>query len=122
MACKNICKLCDKLILSTAVTFTAGNLVVALPAGTYRDGEKYCIVIAQAIDGNATINAPVVARIGTPTTLYPITNDDGVQLTASVLRTRTRYATRVYTTATGGSFRLMGHLCQANNNLDAISG
>ena len=38
MACKNVCKLCDKLVISSAVTFTGGNLVINLPAGNYGDG------------------------------------------------------------------------------------
>ena len=121
MACKNICKLCKKLILSTAVNYTAGNVDIVIPAGSYLDGEKYCIVIAQAIPATATINAPVVVTIGTGTTLYPLLNDNGVQLTASAIRTRTRYAACVVTSPTGGSFRLLGHVCQANNNLAAIS-
>ena len=45
MACKNVCKLCDKLIISTAVTFTAGTgLVITIPEGSYSDNCKYCIV------------------------------------------------------------------------------
>lgn len=71
MACKTSCKLCDRLVISQTVTFTGGNVVVNLPAGSYRNGCKYCIVIAQAIPATATINAPVVVTIGTGTELYP---------------------------------------------------
>ena len=74
MACKPVCKLCDKLIISQSVTFTGGNLVINLPAGSYGNGCKYCIVIAQAIPAATTINAPVVITIGTGTVLYPLTN------------------------------------------------
>ena len=35
MACKPVCRLCDRLVISAAVTFTGGNLVVNLPAGSY---------------------------------------------------------------------------------------
>ena len=120
MACKNICKLCKRLILSTAVIFADGAVDVIIPAGSYLDGEKYCIVIAQAIPATATINAPVNVAIGT--NLYPLQNDDGSQLTASAISTRTKYATCVVTTPTGGSFRLLGHVCcAANNNLPAIN-
>ena len=66
MACKNVCKLCDKLIISTAVTFTAGTgLIITIPEGSYNDGEKYCIVIAQTIPAETTISAPVFIQIGT---------------------------------------------------------
>ena len=122
MACKNICKLCKRLVLSTAVTFSAGALVVTLPAGSYLDGEKYCIVIAQAIPSNATINAPVVITIGDGTTRFPWNNDNCAQLTASAMRTRTKYATVVATTAAGGAFRMLGHVCQTGDRLTAIDG
>ena len=49
MACKTVCKLCNKLIISTAVAFTSGNLIITIPAGAYQNCEKYCIVIAQSI-------------------------------------------------------------------------
>lgn len=121
MACNNICRLCDRLILSQAVTFTGGNLVINIPAGSYADGEKYCIVVAQAIPANTTINAPVYVTIGTETTLYPVTRRSCVQLTAAALRTRTKYSTVVVTNATGGSFRLLGQPCCApDNRLSAI--
>ena len=64
MACKNVCRLCNHLAISTAVAFTDGNLVITLPAASYRNGEKVCIVIAQAIPEDTTINAPVVIQIG----------------------------------------------------------
>ena len=54
MGCKPVCKLCDRLVISQAVTFTGGNLVINLPAGNYRNGCKYCIVVAQAIPATAT--------------------------------------------------------------------
>ena len=70
MACKNVCKLCDKLIISTAVTFTPGTgLIITIPAGAYNDGCKYCIVIAQSIPAATTISAPVFIQIGTGTAL-----------------------------------------------------
>lgn len=123
MGCNNVCKLCDRLIISQAVTFAADTLTVNLPAGTYMDGCKYCIVIAQAIPAATTINADVVITIGDGTEEYPLVGCDCAQLTACSLRTRTRYATRVVTNATGGSFRLLGRAaCAPNNNLTGIDG
>ena len=123
MACKTVCKLCDKLIISTAVTFTSDNLVITIPAGAYENGKKYCIVIAQSIPSTTTINAPVYIQIGTGTALYPLQKCNCSQATAYSVRTRTRYSTRVATTPTGGSFRLLGELCCApNNNLLSING
>lgn len=123
MACKNICRLCDKLILSTAVTYTAPNLIVNIPAGAYNDGEKYCIVVAQTIPNTATVNAPVVVTIGDGTVQYPLLTCDCAPVTAASLRNRTKYSTKVVTTATGGSFKLLGTICNMpNNNLGAING
>lgn len=111
MACKNKCRLCDRLIISTAVAFTGGNLVITIPAGAYNDNCKYCIVVAQAIPATTTINAPVVIQIGTGTQLYPVTRCDCAPLTACAIKTRTRYSMRVETTATSGIFRFLGKVC-----------
>ncbi len=123
MACRNVCKLCPRLVISQNVTFASGVLTVNLPAGSYNRGEKYCIVIAQAIPDAATINAPVVITIGTGTVQYPLTRRNCAQVTACGLRTRTRYAVCVSTSPTGGSFRLLGNPCCAPDNaLNSING
>lgn len=123
MACKPICRLCDRLVLSQSVTFTGGNLIINLPAGAYNNNSKYCIVIAQAIPATTTINAPVFITIGTGTVQYPLTRRNCVQVTACGIRTRTKYSTCVSTTATGGSFRLLGQpCCSPNNTLTSING
>ena len=124
MACNNVCKLCDNLIISTAVAFTAGTgLVITIPEGSYSDGCKYCIVVAQSIPDTTTITAPVFIQIGTGTELYPLNKCDCTQATACSIRTRTKYSTRVETSATTGVFRLLGKVaCAPNNNLTAIDG
>lgn len=122
MACSNVCKLCDNLIISATVTFTTPNLVVNIPAGTYGNGCKYCLVIAQSIPTDTTIAAPVVITIGTDTTtLYPLVDCCGAPVTASQISTRTRYSTRVVTSATGGSFKLLSNCIRSNaNNLASL--
>ena len=123
MACQTVCKLCKRLIISTAVAFTNNQLVITIPAGSYEDGEKYCIVVAQSIPDDTTITAPVFIQIGTGTELYPLNRCDCSQATACNIRTRTRYSTRVVTDANTGSFRLMGNVCCApNNDLQSIDG
>jgi hypothetical protein len=123
MSCKPICRLCDRLILSQAVTFAAGTLTINLPAGSYNNGQEYCIVVAQEIPAETTITAPVVITIGEGAEEYPLTNRCCAQVIASALRTRTRYKTIVSTTATGGVFKLLGRAsCAPNNNLTAIDG
>ena len=123
MSCSYTCHLCDRLIISESVTFTAPNLIIDLPAGSYTNGETYCIVVAQAIPDTTTITAPVFITIGGGTELYPLTNTCCTQVSGCSIRTRTRYKTRVSTTATGGSFRMLSRgFCARDNGLPAIDG
>ncbi len=121
--CGQTCRLCDRLILSQAVTFADGALTINLPAGSYGDGCRYCIVVAQAIPVGTTIDAPVVVTIGTGTVEYPLTNRCCAQLTACSIRTRTKYPVVVSTSAAGGTFKVLGKVaCAPNNNLPALDG
>ncbi len=121
--CNNVCKLCDNLIISQAVTFADDTLTINIPAGSYADGCKYCLVIAQTIPAETTIVAPVVITIGDGTVEYPLVNCGCAQVTACALRTRTRYSTVVSTSATGASFKMLGRgCCTPNYNLAAIDG
>lgn len=123
MACNHTCRMCDNLVISQAVTFTGGTLIINLPAGSYNRGQLYCLVIAQAIPEATTITAPVVVTIGDGTEQYPLTNACCAQLTACALRTRTLYKTRVVTSAAGGSFRLLSRAaCAPDYALAAIDG
>lgn len=123
MSCKNTCKICPRLIISQAITFTGGNLVINLPAGSYSNNYKYCIVLAQAIPATTTIGANVVFSIGTGTQTYQLVNKCCRPITACGMRTRTKYSICVETTATGAVFKLLGNsCCQPNNNLRAVNG
>lgn len=123
MACRNVCRLCKHLVISTSVEFSDGNLVITLPENSFDNGEKVCIVIAQSIPVETTINAPVVIQIGEGTVQYPLTTRCCSQVSACGVRTRTRYATRVITSATGATFRLLGNpSCTPNYNLQSING
>lgn len=123
MACKNVCRICSHLAISTAVALTDGNLVITLPQTSYRDGEKVCIVIAQAIPADTPITAPVVIQIGTGTELYPLNTRCCAPVTACGVRTRTKYATRVVTSAAGAVFRMLGNpACSPDYSLASIDG
>lgn len=123
MSCKTSCKLCPRLIISSSVNFTDGNLIINLPAGNYNNCEKYCIVIAQSVPSTTTIAAPVVVTVGEGTQQYPLTKCNCAPVTACSIRTRTRYSVCVNTTATGGTFRLLGNPCCApKNQLQSING
>lgn len=119
----HVCRLCRRLVISEAVTFADGTLTINIPAGAYNNGEKYCIIVAQAIPAETTIGAPVVITIGDGTEEYPLVNRCCAQVTAAGIRTRTRYATVVSTSATGGSFKMLGNpSCTPDNRLAAIDG
>lgn len=123
MSCKPVCRLCDRLVISTAINFDGTNVIVALPAGEYRNGERYCIVLAQSLPTAATINAPVVFSIGTGAERYPLTSRCCEPVTARGIRTRTRYSAVVSTNTTGGTFRMLGNVCPCpTNNLVSING
>lgn len=123
MACSEISKLCSNFVISQAVTFTGGNLIINLPAGTYGNGKKYCLVIAQSIPAAATINAPVYITIGTGADLYPLTTRCCTQVTACAMRSRTKYSTIVVTSAASGTFKLLGKpACTPSNNLSGLNG
>ena len=124
MACENVCKVCNKLIISDAVTYTAAtnSLTIDIPAGTYYRGQKYCLVVAQAIPDTTTINALVYVSIGgDTTTLYPLVRCNCTQVTACSIRTRTKYSTVVVTDSATGSFRLLGDVpCSPNSALASL--
>ena len=125
--CNKKCnRLCPNLIISTSVTLTTvsgtDTLLINIPEGTYKNGCKYCIVVAQSIPSTATINMPVAVSIGGNTsTVYPLTNRCCAQVTVCAIRTRTRYPVCVSTSATGGTFKVLGGLsCAPNNALASL--
>lgn len=121
--CKPICKLCNRLVISQSITFSGGNLIINLPAGSYNNNEKYCIVLAQTIPTTTTIVAPVVITIGTGTQQYQVVNKCCRPITACGVRTRTRYSFIVETTTTTAVFKMIGTpCCQPNNNLRSVNG
>ena len=123
MACKSVCQVCKKLVISQAINFTDNTLIVDLPAGSYQDGCKYCIIFAQAIPQTATIGSNVVFTIGGGTVQYPLVNRCCRPVTACGIRTRTKYSVVVETTASGATFKMLGNpACSPSNNLTAING
>ena len=110
MSCPTVKRLCNHLVLSQAVTFAANTLTINLPAASYNNLEKYCIVVAQALPDATTITAPVVITIGASATTYPLVNCDGTPVLASSINTRTRYSVRVNTGVGTGVFRIIGKL------------
>lgn len=123
MACKPVCKLCDKIRISTAVNVVTGNVVINLPAGSYNNCDKYCVIIAQNIPATAPIGANVLFTIGGGTVQYPLLDCNCRPVNVCGIRTRTRYSVKVETTATSGVFRMLGRTCPCpTNNLISING
>lgn len=120
--CKSVCQLCDRLVISQSVSFADNTVVINLPDGSYRNGEKYCIVVAQSIPDTVTISAPVVFTIGDGATTFPLTTSCCVPVTSCGIRTRTRYSTVLTTSATEATFKMIGKpCCSPSNNLPSIS-
>ena len=119
-------KLCRNVIISDSVTVVAidgtDTLVIDIPAGSYVDGCRYEIVVAQTIPDTATINMLVAVSIGgDTTTVYPLVKCDCSQITACAIRSRTKYPVLVSTNAVGGVFKVLRKLpCYPNNRLESL--
>ena len=117
------CKLCDRFIISDEVTYASGVLTVNIPAGSYKDGEQYCIVIAKTNPDTAIIGAPVGITSGEGTQTYALVNRCCKPVTACGIRSRRKYPVRVETTSSGGVFKMLGRTCcTPENNLAALEG
>ena len=124
MSCKNnSCKVCTKLVFINEAAFTAGSVVLTLPENfTYADGCKYCFVLTTNLPDTVTLNAPVVAVVGTGTTQFPVLTCCGRPMLSQQLATRRRYPFRVNTTATGGTITILSCLPMTErNNLNALN-
>lgn len=124
--CKNSCNECTRKVYSDAITVVTidgvDTLVIDVPAQTFNNCQRGCIVLIQNIPATATINMPVAISIGgDTTTVYPVVRCNCGQITACSLRVRRRYPFKVSTTATGGVFKILKNLsCSPNNTLTAI--
>lgn len=113
--------ICNRIVISDEVTFTDGTLVINIPEAAYNNGERYCIIVGQNIPDETTINASVAITIGdAATTLYPLVNQNGTNVLAKNMRSRTRYSTTVRVNIASGVFMLNGRLpcstCGCNCN------
>jgi hypothetical protein len=116
MKCTNS-RLCNRINISSSVSVVGTDLVITIPQNVFPNCYQGCLVVAQTIPDEATINMPVVIAIGDDTTTtYPLINKCGTPVTASNIRTRTRYPFRVFTTPTSATFKLQcGVPCTVNN-------
>ena len=111
MGCMKNCKLCDNLVLSTAINYdaTTDRVLVALPANVFENCKRYCIVLAQVLPPAATINSQVFFTVGTNPTQYPFLNRGCTPIYATQVRTRRIYPTKVNTSINVGVFKYIGN-------------
>lgn len=117
MECIRNCKLCNKLVLSTAINYdaTTDRVLVALPADIFENCQKYCIVLAQAIPTTATINSQVFFTVGTNPTQYPFVDRCCTPIYATQIRTRKIYSVKVSTSVNAGVFKYIGNCLPSAN-------
>ena len=121
--CNNSCNECPRKIYSDSVTVVTiddvATLVVDVPAQSFNNNQRGCIVITQNIPDAATINMPVAISIGgVTTTVYPVVDCNCANVIACQLRTRKRYPFVVRVNGTNGTFKILRNLSCApcNNN------
>lgn len=120
MSYTNSCRLCNNLVISTAVAFdaTTNTLNITLPNIGFRNCEKVCILVAQEIPEATTINALVNIVIEGST--YPLVAFNCLQVTACQIKEGYVYPTRIITNQVTGSFKLLvdpKQVCQSTARL-----
>ena len=124
--CRNSCTECKRKIFSDSVSIVTidgvDTLVVNVPAQTFNNCQRGCIVLIQSIPTAATISTPVAISIGgDTTTVYPMADCNCNQITACALRTRVRYPFKIVTNSLGGTFKILKNLsCSPNNAVSSI--
>lgn len=116
------CGICPRLVIPAAVTFAADTLTINLPAGSYADGRKYCILLGDPLPAGTTIAAPVVITIGDGTVEYPLTDRCCRQVTACAVRARGVYPVIVATDAASATFKLLRPVGYPLDRLAAVDG
>lgn len=107
MNCKNNCRLCKNLVISSSVVFdtTTNSLDITIPSNEYANNQKVCIIVAQNIPSTTTISALV--NIVVNGVKFPLQRCNCTQITACEIRNRNKYSTIVKTNTISGVFRLI---------------
>lgn len=116
------CAICPHLVIPTEVTFAVDTLTINLPAGSYADGKKYCILLADPLPAETTITTEVVITIGDGAVEYPLVDRCCRQVTACAISRRGIYPVVVATDATGATFKLLRCLGCNIDRLPAVDG
>lgn len=113
--CNNSCNECSRKIYSDSVTVVTvddvDTLVIDVPAQSFTNCQRGCIVLIQNVPTTATISMPVAVSIGgVTTTVYPVLDCNCNTVTACQLRTRRRYPFVVKVAAGSGTFKILRNL------------
>lgn len=115
--CATNCQSCPRLVATTAVAATGGNLVLTIPSQQLLQGQKICLLIQQAIPTGSDA-LPVVLADGT--TNISLINRCGNNVFGDQVRTR-----RIYNATIGVSpahaMVTSRNLCPTANILAPIS-
>lgn len=120
MSCNN--RLCNNFIISTSVQYANNELVIQIPTGSYADNRRICLVIAQTIPNETTINAEVKIQVGSGAVLYDVINRNGLPLLAKSVRSRVKYPMIIQTSTDTGVFRLINGVYCPTDTLQALNG
>lgn len=82
-------------ILTTNVAVVGTNLVLTIPAGSYKNCANMILRLAQDMPLTATNLMPVVIQIGDAATLYSVRQKSGHNVYATQIRTRRNYVLHV---------------------------
>lgn len=115
-------KLCRRFTPTDGITFAGDSLVINLPAGSYSNCEKYCIVIADSRPAGIIAGSPVVFTIGGGAEQYPLIDRCGQPVTERAISPRTMFGVILKTTTTGGSFVIPKYRSCNPSVLESIDG
>lgn len=104
------CDTCRRNIYSSGVSIVDGTLVIDIPATSFYNCQKGCLLIVQDFPAETTLAAPVAISIGgDTTTLYPVIGCNG-QITATMITPNKRYPFIVVLNTTPGSIKIVNGL------------
>lgn len=99
------CRICSNIVVSTNVAISGSEMVITIPAATYTNNEKLCILVAQAIPASAT-PLPVVIQVTGASATTPFRTTCGHNIYSDQLRTRTIYPSYAATDSQTFVYRL----------------
>lgn len=89
MSCNTNCALCNRIIKTTAVTLTSGEIVLTIPSTiTPVNLKEYCLIICQSMPSGASTQQVTISN---GTTTYNLLCSKGNYVRADQICTRRKY-------------------------------